>query len=222
MAKSYSPLVSQLSDLKDLNKFLKLNCTEYYIDRENYILMRANNPNIIRIGKINHDDCDVSLYHCYLISAVNMTTFCTKYTKTNTEGKISNGKLVLEDSKKDINIELSTLNDQQLDNLMIEFYHNPELIEILSRLFKIILNEDYFMDQFTKFTNDEFNTIVNKEAIMINNEVYISRAILDLSKANSAYWMHLDIDDIWKDYMLFKVSYSSVDIYTLVAYVRPE
>lgn len=222
MAKSYSPLVTQLADLKDLNKFLKLNCTEYYIDRENYILMRANNPNIIRIGKINHDDCDVSLYHCYLISAVSMTTFCTKYTKTNTEGKVLNNKLVLEDSKKEVTIELSTLNNQQLDNLMLEFYHNSELIEMLPGLFKIIFDEDYTMDQFTRFTDEEFNTIVNKEAIMINNEVYISRAILDLSKADSAYWMHLDIDDIWKDYMLFKVSYPSVDIYTLVAYVRPE
>lgn len=222
MAKSYSALVTQLSDLKELNKFLKLNCTEYYIDRKNYILMRANNPNIIRIGKINHEECDVSLYQRYIISSVNMTTFCTKYTKSNTEGKVLNGKLLLEDGKKDISIELPTLNDQQLDNLMLEFYHNAELIEMLPGIFKIIFDEDYTMDQFIKFTDDEFNNIVNKEPIMINSEVYISRAILDLSKANSAYWMHLDIDDIWKDYMLFKVSYPSVDIYTLVAYVRPE
>lgn len=224
MAKVYSPIVTQISELKELNKFLKLNCTEYYIDRENFIAMRANNPNIIRIGRVNDENCDIPLYKCYLISAVNMTTFCTKYTKTNTVGEILNGKLVLKDTKKEISVELNSLNERQLDNFMKECYHGDHLEKTLPDIYDIILREecDRTSERFTELTDDEFNTIVNKEAAMINNEVYISRAILDLSKASCAYWTHLDIEDPWKEYMLFKVKYPMADIYTLVAYVRPE
>ena len=211
----YPKVISQLANLKELNKHMKNLCLAYTILDNGFVLLRSNLPVIEKIGYIhNHEDYSEFYYH--MINPKEATSFLAKYTKTNVEDSKKKDFRFLADPHKGVilsmGIEKPPIINYFYDSMSLPF----DLREVMDFPYNY-LSEDTIRDLSEKklvelHDEDGLNLVINRSIFgWISDKDTIGYCILPGK-----------INEYHKRKILFQYRNNLIDIYGICAFLDYE